>query len=373
MRSFRLIVVFVVLILSTTRIFASSRSSAILRLLNSRAAGSPRDFIEAAQIVSEDAAKGFLLQQYVMAVMSSETSPYEPLRLSKETREKYFNASRARIRALAEKKSNALAWYLLSLEKNDLKMLKRAAEGGNNQARNAWGTILMTQALSSPKFEKETLKLALEQSVEFFRRAAGEKDANGLYNLGMCYLRGYGCDKNESQSFECFRAAAEQGHPEAINNLGGFYRDGIVVEKDMVRATKWFAKSASLGNIYGQFNYALALQRGEGVAKDAPRAAKMFLDAAQQGSAEAMNAYGMCLMIGDGVEKDEAQAAIWYQRSARCGFAPAMENLATCHDRGLGGLLKSAQEATVWKVRARAARGDRHAAAWLKQNGHSLR
>ncbi len=369
----RLVVVVVALALSTTASFANSRSSAILRLLNSRAAGSPRAFVEAAKIVAEDAAKGQPLQQYVMAVLSSEESPYEPLRLSKETREKYFAASRARIRALAEKKSNALAWYLLSLEKNDLKLLKRAAEGGNNQARNAWGTIILTQALSSSKFDKAALTLALEQSISFFRQAAGEKDANGLYNLGMCCLHGYGCDKSEQKAFECFRAAAEQGHPEAINNLGGFCRDGIVVEKDLVLATKWFAKSANLGNAYGQLNYALALQRGEGVEKDAPRAAKMLFDAALQGSAEAMNAYGMCLMKGDGVEKDETAAVAWYRRSAQCGFAPAMENLASCHDHGLGGVEKSMQEATVWKVRARAARGDRHAAAWLKQNGHAPR
>ncbi len=361
--------------LAVSSVFAAPKdsSSAIIRLLNSRAAGSPRDFAEAAEVVARDAAAGLPLQQYVMAVVASETSPCAALRLSAGTRDAYLAASRGRIRALAEAKSNALAWYLLSLEKNDLKMLKRAAEGGNIQALNAWGTVALTQTLSNPALEKAERDAALERSVECFRRAAAEKDANGLYNLGMCHMRGYGCAEDARKAFDCFRTAAEAGHPEAINNIGGFCRDGVVVEKDLVLAAKWFAKSAKMGNAYGQLNYALALQRGEGVEKDAPRAAGMLLDAAKQGVAEAMNAYGMCLAEGDGVAKDEAEAVSWFRRAAACGFAPAMENMASSHDRGLGGLSKSAQEATVWKVRARAARGDRHAAAWLMQNGHSLR
>ncbi len=346
-------------------------SAAIIRLLNSRAAGSPRAFAEAAEVVAKDAASGLPLQQYVMAVLSSETSPCAALRLSKETRESYFKASRERIRELAEKKSNALAWYLLSLEKNDLTMLKRASEGGNVQALNAWGTITLTRALSDPSLDKAELTSTLERSVDCFRRAAGEKDANGLYNLGMCHMRGYGCPEDVRKAFDCFRTAAEAGHPEAINNLGGFCRDGIVVEKDPVLAAKWFAKSAKMGNAYGTLNLALALLRGEGVEKDAPRAAGMLLALAREGGTEAMNVYGMCLMNGDGAEKNETEAVEWYRRAAARGYAPAMDNLASCHDRGIGGAAKSARDATLWKVRARAARGDRNAQAWLTQNGYA--
>ncbi len=361
------------LVLSVALAAPKDRSQALVRLLNSRAAGSPRAFAEAAEIVAQDAAAGLPLQQYVIAVVSDKSSPVPALRLSEATRKAYLESSRNRIRALAEEKSNALAWYLLSLETNDLKMLKRAADGNNIQALNAWGTLTLTQALSSPNLSKEARDEVLSRSFACFLRAAAEKDANGLYNLGMCYMRGYGCPEDVHKAFECFRSAAEAGHPEAINNLGGFCRDGIVVEKDLVLAAKWFAKSAKLGNSYGQLNYALALQRGEGVEKDAKRAASMLLDAAKQGGPEAMNAYGMCLMTGDGVDKNETEAVQWYRRAATCGFAPAMENLATCYDRGLGGVSVSAQEATVWKVRARAARGDPHAAAWLSQNGHSFR
>jgi TPR repeat protein len=49
-----------------------------------------------------------------------------------------------------------------------------------------------------------------------------------------------------------------------------------------------------------------------------------------------------------------------------------MDNLGSCYERGTG-VAKDPVLSTVWKVRARAARGDRNAAAWLSQNGHSLR
>ena len=352
---------------------AEKSPNAISRLLNSRASGSTRGFVEAAEIVSAEAAKGLPVQQFVIGVLSTEDHPIPALRLSKEKRMAYLDAARGKIRALAENRSNGLAWYLLSLENNDMKLLKRASECNNLQALNAWGTITLTQALSNPGALDSDVEGVLEKSFNCFRRAAAEKDPNGLYNLGMCYMRGYGCNENRDKAFECFRTAAEAGHPEAINNIGGFYRDGIVVEKDPVLATRWFAKSADCDNSYGMLNYGLALQRGEGVARDPQKAAELFKGSADQGNAEAMNAYAMCLFNGDGVAKDERAGVQWYRRSASAGCAEAMDNLASCYDRGLGGLPESALDATVWKVRARAARGDRNAMAWLTQNGHGMR
>lgn len=352
---------------------ASPAYEAILRLLNSRSGGSPREYAEAAGQVAKDAAEGRPLQQFIIAMVCTEPDAPREVRISDETRDLYLEQSRDKIRALAEKKSNPLAWYLLSLENNDRSMLKKAAEGDNVQALNAWGTIILTEALTNPALEPDRLDAELAKGFESFKKAADANDANGYYNLGMCYHRGYGVPPNPPKALECFQKAADAGHPEAINNLGGFYRDGEVVEKDLVRATRYFKRSADCLNAYGQLNYALALQRGEGVEKDAEAAAELLRDAADRGNAEAMNAYGMCLFFGDGVAKDDLAAGVWYRRSAAKGFPPAMENLATCCDLGVGGERKDPAKATVWKVRARAARGDRNAIAWLSKNGHSLR
>ena len=352
------------------------RSGAIIRLLNSRAAGSPKSFVEAAEIVAEDAAKGRPLQQYVIALMAEDPMLPQSARIDAETRGRYLDASRGRIRDLAERRGNSLAWYLLSLENNDISMLRKASDGGNVQALNAWGTLSLTRALTDPSATKADIDLAVERSFSCFSRAAAEKDPNGMYNLGMCYIHGYGCEPNPLKALDCFRSAAEAGHAEAINNIGGLYRDGIAVERDLYSAARWFAKSAATGNAYGELNYALALQRGEGVEKNLVRAAELMLASARQGAPEAMNAYAEMLKSGEtgaGGDEDARSAIAWFRRAASAGLPAAMENLASCHELGYGGVERSEKIATVWKIRSRAARGDRNAMAWLSQNGYSLR
>ena len=350
---------------------AQDSSNAIIRLLNSRAAGSPRGYAEAAEVVARDAEAGRPLQQFVIALVSAEPRAPAAAKLSPEKRKEYLDANRAKIRSLAERKGNGLAWYLLSLEENDVKFLKRAADAGNVQALNAWGTMTLTQAFADGSETNDVDKI-LVKCFECFKTAAAKGDANGAYNLGMCHLNGYGCEKDEDLAFNCFRTAAEKGHPEAINNMGGCYRDGMVVEKNLELAAKFFERSAKLGNAFGQLNLALALQRGEGVAKDDHRAFELLTEAAAQGNAEAMNALGMCHYHGTGADKNYYKAMRWYRKSAALGFAPAMENFAICCDFG-NGVQKSMEQAVVWRARARAARGDRNAASWLKQNGYSPR
>ena len=350
--------------------FAADKSSeAIVTLLNSRASGSRSEFKEAAKIVAADAKKGRPLQQFVIALVANDSDLPKKLRLTPEMRKEYLDQARDKIRRLAEEKNNALAWYLLSLEKNDMAFLKRAADGNNVQALNAWGTITLTDALRNPSMDTNDVERVLVKCFGIFKKAADAGDSNGLYNLGMCYMQGYGCVRDQDLAYKCFLASAEAGHPESINNVGGFYRDGIVVRANPETAAKWFARSADLGNVYGMFNYALALQRGEGVEKDAKKAVELLKEASELGSAEAMNAYGMCYYNGDGVDKDAVEAVKWYRASAARGFAPAMDNLSSCYNLGVG-VRKDEKEGLAWKVRSMAARGDRNAAAWLQQNGY---
>lgn len=348
---------------------ADKASEAIVTLLNSRASGSRSEFREAAKIVAAGAKEGRPLQQFVIALVANDKDLPRKLRLKPETRREYLDQARDKIRRLAEEKNNALAWYLLSLEKNDMSFLKRAADGDNVQALNAWGTITLTNAFRDPSVDTNEVARTLVKCFGLFKKAADKGDANGLYNLGMCYMQGYGCVPDEDLAYKCFRTSAEAGHPEAINNIGGFYRDGIVVRANPETAAKWFSKSAELGNAYGMLNYALALQRGEGVEKDVAKAIELLKEASELGNAEAMNAYGMCCYNGDGVAKDEAEAVKWYRAAAARGFAPAMDNLSSCYSLGTG-VRKDEKESLAWKVRGMAARGDRNAAAWLKQNGY---
>lgn len=351
-------------------LFAGPEKSAdaIVRLLNSRAAGSPRAYEDAAKIVREDAENGGPLQRFVLAVISREADAPEEARLSDSLREEYLASSRDKIRRLAEQNNNPLAWYLLSMERNDMSMLETAATCGNVQALNAFGTIRLTEALKNTSLSTNAVERIEQRVYKCFKWAADQGDANGFYNLGMCHMNGYGCARDEKLAFDCFRAAAEAGHPEAINNIGGFFRDGVVVRRNPELSAVWFKKSSELGNEFGVLNYALALLSGEGVARNPEGAVKLLrylVD--KRSSVEGMNVYGVCLMRGIGVEKDEKAAVSWFEKSAAQGLPTAMDNLSGCYEEGIG-VEQDATKALYWKMRARAASGDRAAAEWLKSN-----
>jgi hypothetical protein len=342
-----------------------NQADAIVSLLNSRSSQSPKAYARAAERVSADAKLGMPLQRYMLAVLQDTPGLPESARLDDATRQAYLESSRERIRRLGVERGNPLALYLLSMEGNDPDLLKRAADGGNVQALNAYGNYLVQKAMGESAADTNAVASLLAAGFDCFRRAAAKKDANGLYNVGMCYMQGIGGARDGMLAFESFRMAAEAGHPEAINNIGGCYRDGVIVRRSPEMAVRWFEKSAELGNAYGQLNYALALQRGDGVPQDLEKSVELLKASCAQGCAEAMDAYGMCHYSGLGVRRDQALAAAWFRKSADLGFPPAMDNLAACYEKGAG-VERSEGRAMLWRMRARASRGDRSAAEWLE-------
>lgn len=346
---------------------ADESAEAIKTLLNTSGSVPPAKYEQAAKIVARDAANGKLLQMYVTGLLSREKNAPKALRISAAKRQEYMDASREKIKNLARLRNNALAYYLLAMETNDLDLLRKAADNGNVQAMNAYATIYLNQAMSG-RASTNAVENAMRIGYDYFSKAAALNDANGLYNLGMCYMRGYVVEPDPEKARECFLAAAKQDHPEAINNIGGFYRDGITLEPDPIKAARWFAKSADLGNPYGQLNYALALLRGEGVVRDEDRAVRMLQASAQGGNAEAMNILGECYHGGIGVPRDVKTAIRLYRKAADAGLPAAMDNYADCYENG-DGIPKNQEAANIWHMKARAVRGDRSAAAWLDQMG----
>ena len=330
-------------------------SDAIIRLLNSQASGSVRAFTQAAEEVAVEARKGRSVYAYVLAVISRTPSPPPAARLDEATRKRWLDGCRAKIEKLAHEKNNSMAWYLLSLEKDDLDLLRRAAEAGNVQAMNGWGNYLLTRAVSETSNRGEVNRM-LGVAFDYFKNAADQGDANGIYNVGMCYQHGLGIPKDDKKAFDCFCRAAEKEHPAAINNIGRFFREGRVVPKDLEMSAQWFEKSASYDNAYGLLNFALALQKGEGVAQDEARAVQLLAKAADGGCVEAIDAYGVALWKGRGVKKDPEAAVRLFLRAAEADYPPAMENLSTCYRYGTG-VKADERESLEWKRRASAARG----------------
>ena len=204
-------------------------SNAVIVVLNLQNAVSAKTFAEAKAVLERDAAAGRPLQQFVVGVTTDD----------KKLAKKYLEASRPRIKELAERNDNPFAWYLLSMENNDLNMLRKAADGGNVQALNALGTITTQAALARSNISSNALANTLRTSFDYFRKAAAQRDPNGFINLGACYLRGFGCRQDLAMAFSCFLAAAEMGHPEGMDNVSACYQFGHGVKKDSGLSLQW--------------------------------------------------------------------------------------------------------------------------------------
>jgi len=225
------------MILATLSLLAAMTSAdAISILLNSRSASGARTFEAAKAMVEREASDGKVLQQFVIGVTTDD----------KGLSQRYLDASRDKIRLLAEKKDNPLAWYLLSMEKNDFTLLKKAADGGNVQALNALGAIVTQQAFARKDISHDRRDLVLSKSYGYFRKAAIQRDPNGFINLGTCYLRGFGCKQDMAMAFSCFKAAAEMGHPEGMDNMSACYQFGHGIEKDGERSLYWAMRGRAL-------------------------------------------------------------------------------------------------------------------------------
>jgi len=208
---------------------AMSSADAVAVLLNSRGAVGEKTFVEARAIVEREAKDGKPLQQFVVGLTAKD----------KARAKVYLDVSRDKIKAMAEKTNNALAWYLLSVETNNFRYLVKAAEGGNVQALNALGTMITQDVMTRPNVSSNEVEQTLQRSYDCFRQAAVKRDPNGFVNLGTCYLRGFGCKQDMALAFLCFKSAADAGHPEAMDNVSACYQFGHGVKKNDELSLIW--------------------------------------------------------------------------------------------------------------------------------------
>lgn len=215
---------------------AMSPSDAVVRLLNAPTSCGKAVYEEAMSVVARDARAGRPLQQFVMGLTTDD----------KDLAKRYLDASRGKIREMAEKTDNPLAWYLLSVEKNDFECLRKAAEGGNVQALNALGTIGVSEAMARRDADTNRVARAMKKCFDCFRKAAQQRDPNGFVNLGACFMGGIGCERDMKAAVRCYEAAAALGHPEAMDDLSAAYQLGHGVEKDASLSLLWAMRARAL-------------------------------------------------------------------------------------------------------------------------------
>jgi TPR repeat protein len=74
-------------------------------------------------------------------------------------------------------------------------------------------------------------------------------DAKAQCDLGICYNKGEGVDKDEKEAVRWYSKAAEQGNARAQFYLGACYDNGTGVERDEKAAFELWTKSADQGDV----------------------------------------------------------------------------------------------------------------------------
>jgi len=102
-----------------------------------------------------------------------------------------------------------------------------------------------------------------ERAVYYFDLAARAGEADALYMLGKCYLKGLGCLRDPAGGVSCLERAAERGHAAAALKLGDCFARGLGAPVCREMAAYWYRKAAALGEPHAREGL-LHLAQGQG-------------------------------------------------------------------------------------------------------------
>ena len=234
-------------------------------------------------------------------------------------------------------------------EKEGLKYYEKAANGGDADAQNIVGNLY-----SSKNFGWYNL----DNAFKYYQMAAAQNHLYGMFNYGLCYVTGDGCNIDILQANEWIGKAAEAGCVEAqewLANNEGINEDyadcvpdkiGMTPDEQIDYANEAFAnedlskakecvailkKYANLDEPRAQYILALYYYFGYGVKQNYQVAASWLNKSAKLGFAPSMYQLGEKYEEGDGCSVDMKEAAKWYRKAANLGMPEAQYRLGLCY------------------------------------------
>ena len=226
------------------------------------------------------------------------------------------------------------------------------------------------------------------QAFSLFHQAATARHPEGQYPLHICYLRGFGVQKDRAAAWEWLERSAKAGYAHAQFDIAACYlRDCPYLEfsfdlvktntrevlipankpisqtelcklaneydlcdiapshardriqeciGNLVKATQWLQYAAEQGHALAQSCLGSCYYSGQGVSQDYAEAAKWYEKAAEQGDEDAQIYLGGCYGSGKGVHRDYTKAFNWYRKAADQGYREGRLRVARCYQHGVG-------------------------------------
>jgi TPR repeat protein len=168
--------------------------------------------------------------------------------------------------------------------------LRRAADQKNARALYDLGDVYTTNGTANA-----------ERAADYLKQSAALGNARAASQLGDAYVRGRGVPKDPAQAVHWLEQAANQGVPDAESELGRLYYEGDVVARSYERARPLLEKAAAAGDADAEHDLALAYYFGNGVTQNKYEASLLFAKSANQGNMDAKFQLGRMYVDGDGI------------------------------------------------------------------------
>ncbi|MBE6098796.1 MAG: hypothetical protein E7197_01945 [Anaerovibrio sp.] len=188
--------------------------------------------------------------------------------------------------------------------------------------------------------KKNIRKKSLKKAFYWASYSATAGNMGGQYILGLIYLSGAICDRNDIKAFAWFKAAAEQDHSEAQYIVGLMYNNGIGVDENTVYAENCFLNAANNNHIEAMF-----LTGCNQIEDNYERARQLFEKASYAGNPNA--ACMLALINSDEKKYDETLTSLI--NAANMGSILAMENISDMYKDGTG-VEKDYDECLKWYI-----------------------
>jgi len=188
----------------------------------------------------------------------------------------------------------------------EAKMALEHAENGDAKAQDVIGRMLLVGGRGIKKDEAEGIKWLAKASK------LSPDDADFEVKLGNIYSYGWdGEDRNFPAAITWYRKAAAQGSAEGLYKVGYLYDTGEGVTQNAAEAMKWFIQSAEKGNAKAEFDLGVRYAQGRDMKLDYSEGLKWLKKAAEQCHPEALHWMGVMYDKGWGVAKDPIEAYFW--------------------------------------------------------------
>lgn len=166
-----------------------------------------------------------------------------------------------------------------------------------------------------------------ELAVDYFRKAAGQGDAEAEFELGGMYVKGEGVKQDLKEARVWVRRAAERGLPAAVAAMADAYMGGGLGLTDAERS-------------------------------DRAESGRWIKSAADKGHGSALIFLADRYLKQSATGDPDPEALDWVKRAAEKDYLPAVEALAEAYRRGgPWGVTADTAEAKKWDAKAKTLKG----------------